>query len=57
MIKDGLVDIDDISVLIEAVICASMLCCTDCKAIICEEKRECWNFAKKGDEFGYNKTK
>ena len=57
MIKDGLVDIDDISVLKEAEKCASRLCCTDCKALICEEKCECWNFAKKGVEFGYNKTK
>ena len=48
MIKDGLVDIDDISVLKEAEKCASKLCCTDCKAVICEEKCECWNFAKKG---------
>lgn len=31
MIKDGLVDIDDISVLKEAEKCASKLCCTDCK--------------------------
>ena len=57
MIKDGLVDIDDISVLKEAEKCASRLCCADCKALICEEKCECWNFAKKGVEFGYNKTK
>lgn len=56
MIKDGLVDIDDISVLKEAEKCASKLCCTDCKAVICEEKCECWNFAKKGAEFGYNKA-
>ena len=55
MIKDGLVDIDDISVLKEAEKCASKLCCTDCKAVICEEKCECWTFAKKGVEFGYNK--
>ena len=56
MIKEGLVDIDDISVLKEAEKCASRLCCTDCKAIICEEKCECWNFAKKGVELGYNKA-
>ena len=56
MIKDGLVDIDDISVLKEAEKCASKLCCTDCKAVICKEKCECWNFAKKGAEFGYNKA-
>ena len=56
MIKDGLVDIDDISVLKEAEKCASKLCCTDCKAVICEEKCECWTFAKKGVEFGYNKA-
>lgn len=56
MIKDGLVDIDDISVLKEAEKCASKLCCTDCKAVICEEKCECWNFAKKGVELGYNKA-
>ena len=55
MIKDGLVDIDDISVLKEAEKCASRLCCTDCKALICEEKCECWNFAKKGVEYGYIK--
>ena len=34
---------------------ATRLCCTDCKAIICAEKCECWTFAKKGAEFGYNK--
>ena len=34
---------------------ATRLCCTDCKAIICAEKCECWTFAKKGVEFGYNK--
>ena len=34
---------------------ATRLCCTDCKAIICAEKCECWTFAKKGMEFGYNK--
>ena len=36
---------------------ATKLCCTDCKAVICKEKCECWTFAKKGVEFGYNKTK
>ena len=35
---------------------ATRLCCTDCKAIICAEKCECWTFAKKGAEFGYNKA-
>ena len=34
---------------------ATRLCCTDCKAIICAEKCECWTFAKKGVEFGDNK--
>ena len=32
------------------------LCCSTCKAIICEEKCDCWNFARKGAEFGYNKA-
>lgn len=36
--------------------CASRLCCTTCKALICEEKCECWIFAKKGAELGYNKA-
>ena len=40
----------------EAEKCASKLCCTDCKAVICKEKCECWTFAKKGIEFGYNKA-
>lgn len=40
----------------EAEKCASKLCCTDCKAVICKEKCECWTFAKKGVEFGYNKA-
>ena len=31
------------------------LCCSTCKAVICKEKCECWTFAKKGAEFGYNK--
>ena len=35
---------------------ATRLCCTDCKAIICTEKCECWTFAKEGMEFGYNKA-
>ena len=35
---------------------ATRLCCTDCNAIICAEKCECWTFAKKGAEFGYNKA-
>ena len=35
---------------------ATKLCCTDCKAVICKEKCECWTFAKKGAEFGYNKA-
>ena len=33
------------------------LCCSTCKAeVSCKEKCECWNFAKKGAEFGYNKA-
>lgn len=40
----------------EAEKCASRLCCTTCKALICEEKCECWIFAKKGAELGYNKA-
>ena len=35
---------------------ATKLCCTDCKAVICKEKCECWTFAKQGAEFGYNKA-
>lgn len=35
---------------------ASKLCCTDCKAVICKEKCECWTFAKKGAELGYTKA-
>ena len=35
---------------------ATKLCCTDCKAVICKEKCECWTFAKKGAEFGYKKA-
>ena len=32
-------------------------CCTTCNNInhFCKEKCECWTFAKKGAEFGYNK--
>ena len=41
----------------EAEKCASKLCCTDCKAVICTEKCECWVFAKKGAELGYNQGK
>ena len=33
------------------------LCCSTCNAeVSCKEKCECWNFAKKGAEFGYNKA-
>ena len=33
------------------------LCCSTCKAeVSCKEKCECWTFAKKGAEFGYNKA-
>lgn len=32
------------------------LCCSTCKAVICAEKCECWVFAKKGAELGYNKA-
>ena len=35
---------------------ATRECCTYCKALICKEKCECWTFAKKGAEFGYNKA-
>ena len=32
------------------------LCCSTCNAeVSCKEKCECWAFAKKGMEFGYNK--
>ena len=34
---------------------ATQECCTSCAAINCKEKCECWTFAKKGAEFGYNK--
>ena len=34
------------------------LCCSTCNAeVSCREKCECWTFAKKGMEFGYNKAK
>ncbi len=38
---------------------ATRECCTACKNInhSCKEKCECWTFAKKGAEFGYNKGK
>ena len=37
---------------------ATDLCCSTCKAeVSCKEKCECWTFAKKGVEFGYNKAK
>ena len=35
---------------------ATKLCCTDCKAVICKEKCECWTFAKQGAELGYAKA-
>ena len=37
---------------------ATRECCTTCKNInhFCKEKCECWSFAKKGAEFGYNKA-
>ena len=37
---------------------ATRECCTTCKNInhFCKEKCECWVFAKKGAEFGYNKA-
>ena len=37
---------------------ATQECCTTCKNInhFCKEKCECWTFAKKGSEFGYNKA-
>ena len=35
---------------------ATKECCTTCKALNCKEKCECWTFAKKGAEFGYNKS-
>ena len=35
---------------------ATRECCTTCNNInhFCKEKCECWTFAKKGAEFGYN---
>ena len=35
---------------------ATRECCTTCNNInhFCKEKCECWIFAKKGAEFGYN---
>ena len=37
---------------------ATRECCMTCNNInhFCKEKCECWNFAKKGAEFGYNKA-
>ena len=37
---------------------ATRECCTTCRNInhFCKEKCECWTFAKKGAEFGYNKA-
>ena len=33
------------------------LCCSTCNAeVSCKEKCECWTFAKKCAEFGYNKA-
>ena len=33
------------------------LCCATCNAeVSCKEKCECWTFAKKSVEFGYNKA-
>ena len=33
------------------------LCCSTCNAeVSCTEKCECWTFAKKSMEFGYNKA-
>ena len=33
------------------------LCCSTCNAeVSCIEKCECWTFAKKSMEFGYNKA-
>ena len=36
---------------------ATRECCMTCNNInhFCKEKCECWTFAKKGAEFGYNK--
>lgn len=36
---------------------ATKECCKTCKGNqFCKEKCECWTFAKKGAEFGYNKA-
>jgi hypothetical protein len=37
---------------------ATQECCMTCNNInhFCKEKCECWTFAKKGAEFGYNKA-
>ena len=37
---------------------ATRECCKTCNNInhFCKEKCECWTFAKKGAEFGYNKA-
>ena len=37
---------------------ATRECCMTCNNInhFCKEKCECWTFAKKGAEFGYNKA-
>ena len=37
---------------------ATRECCTTCNNInhFCKEKCECWTYAKKGAEFGYNKA-
>ena len=37
---------------------ATQECCMTCNNInhFCKEKCECWTFAKKGMEFGYNKA-
>ena len=37
---------------------ATQECCMTCNNInhFCKEKCECWTFAKKGVEFGYNKA-
>ena len=42
----------------EAEVYATRECCTTCNNInhFCKEKCECWTFAKKGAEFGYNKA-
>jgi hypothetical protein len=37
---------------------ATQECCMTCNNVnhFCKEKCECWTFAKKGAEFGYNKA-